>query len=51
MTAIRLEAATASPGRVRAPRVLPGFGLSLGMTIAWLRLIVLVPLCALVLRP
>ncbi len=51
MTAIRLEAATVSPRRVRARRVLPGFGLSLGMTIAWLTLIVLVPLCALVLRP
>jgi sulfate transport system permease protein len=30
---------------------LPGFGLSLGITIAWLSLIVLVPLAALVLRP
>jgi sulfate/thiosulfate transport system permease protein len=30
---------------------LPGFGLTLGMTLAWLSLIVLVPLAALVVRP
>jgi len=32
-------------------RALPGFGLSLGLTLAWLGLIVLLPLSALVLRP
>lgn len=32
-------------------RVLPGFGLSLGLTLAWLSTIVLIPLLALVLRP
>jgi len=38
---------------IRAARrdPLPGFGLSLGITLAWLSLIVLVPLSALVLRP
>ena len=30
---------------------LPGFGLTLGITLAWLSLIVLIPLIALVLRP
>jgi sulfate/thiosulfate transport system permease protein len=35
---------------VRASRVLPGFGLSLGFTLAYLSLIVLVPLSAVVLR-
>lgn len=32
-------------------QALPGFGLSLGLTLAWLGLIVLVPLAALALRP
>ncbi|UFN48727.1 sulfate ABC transporter permease subunit CysT [Roseomonas sp. OT10] len=43
----------ATPGRPwpRRRAVLPGFGLSLGITLAWLVLIVLVPLSALVLRP
>lgn len=36
-------------GRVRRDS-LPGFGLSLGITLAWLSLIVLVPLAALVIR-
>ncbi len=31
--------------------VLPGFGLTLGLTLAWLSLIVLLPLAALILRP
>jgi sulfate transport system permease protein len=35
---------------VRASRVLPGFGLSLGFTLAYLSLIVLVPLAAVVLK-
>jgi sulfate transport system permease protein len=35
---------------VRATRILPGFGLSLGFTLAYLSLIVLVPLSAVVLR-
>jgi sulfate transport system permease protein len=33
------------------PGLLPGFGLTFGLTIAWVGLIVLVPLAALVLRP
>jgi sulfate transport system permease protein len=37
--------------RWRQPSVLPGFGLTLGFTIAYLSLIVLIPLAALVLRP
>ena len=36
--------------RLKAKSVLPGFGLSLGFTVFYLSLIVLVPLCALVLR-
>ena len=36
-----------SPGRTRAaPRVLPGFGIALGFTVAYLCLIVLIPLSA-----
>jgi sulfate transport system permease protein len=37
--------------RWREPSILPGFGLSLGLTLAWLAAIVLIPLSALVLRP
>jgi len=49
----RVIAAAASPRTpIRKPaRVLPGFGLSLGMTLTWLSLIVLLPLTALMLRP
>ncbi len=41
-----------APGilRLKEPSVLPGFGLTLGMTLLWLGLIVLVPLATLVLR-
>ncbi len=40
-----MSTATAMPSRWRAPkRVMPGFGLSLGYTLAWLGLIVLIPL-------
>jgi sulfate transport system permease protein len=35
----------------RAPSVLPGFGPALGFTLAYLSLVVLIPLAALVLRP
>lgn len=38
-------------GRWRKPSVLPGFGLSLGYTLTYLSLIVLIPLAALLLRP
>ena len=37
-------------GLLRQPSVLPGFGLALGLTLAWLGLIVLLPLAALVLK-
>jgi sulfate transport system permease protein len=37
--------------RWREPSILPGFGLSLGLTLAWLAAIVLIPLSALVIRP
>lgn len=37
--------------RWREPSILPGFGLSLGLTLAWLAAIVLIPLSALVVRP
>ena len=39
------------PARRRARSVLPGFGLSLGITLGWLSLVVLIPLTSLVLRP
>ncbi len=42
----RLATAGSRPGGV-----LPGFGLTLGLTLAWLSLIVLLPLAALILRP
>ena len=32
------------PGRARTRRIIPGFGLSLGYTLLWLGLIVLIPL-------
>src|SRR5688572_19535408 len=38
------------PVRFRAPSVIPGFGLTLGLTLAYLGLIVLAPLAALVLK-
>jgi sulfate transport system permease protein len=41
----------ASPSFMRRRDALPGFGLSLGVTLAWLSLVVLVPLSALALRP
>ncbi|MES2187703.1 MAG: sulfate ABC transporter permease subunit CysT [Pseudomonadota bacterium] len=43
-------AAAAVPGRRSARRVLPGFGLTLGYTVFYLCVIVLIPLSALVLR-
>ncbi len=36
--------------RLKQPSVLPGFGLTLGFTLTWLGLIVLIPLAALVLK-
>lgn len=39
-----------SAKRVRRSRVVPGFGLSLGVTLAWLSLIVLIPLAGLLLK-
>ena len=52
MIAERMAAATAHPGTFRLRRsALPGFGLTLGITLAWLSLIVLIPLAALALRP
>src|SRR5688500_20330309 len=41
---------SASIGRLRRRRVLPGFGLSLGYTLAWLGLIVLIPLAGLFIK-
>jgi len=37
--------------RLREPSILPGFGLSLGVTLAYLGLIVILPLTALAIRP
>jgi sulfate transport system permease protein len=42
--------ATAAAFRWRKPGVIPGFGLSLGLTLAYLGLIVLVPLAAMILK-
>ena len=39
-----------APYSLRQPSVIPGFGLALGLTLAALSLIVLLPLAALVLR-
>ena len=52
MTSITYPARTSgSPRRAwRQPSVLPGFELSLGLTIGWLTLIVLIPLAAIFLR-
>jgi sulfate transport system permease protein len=41
----------AAPGRTWPRQALPGLGLALGVTLAWLGLIVLVPLAALALKP
>ncbi|MBS0600043.1 MAG: sulfate ABC transporter permease subunit CysT, partial [Proteobacteria bacterium] len=38
--------AALSPASARTPRVLPGFGLALGITLSYLALIVLIPLSA-----
>jgi sulfate transport system permease protein len=46
------SAAISSPfARLRNPSVLPGFGLTLGFTLFYLSAIVLIPLCALLLKP
>jgi sulfate/thiosulfate transport system permease protein len=42
--------ATGAAAGWRRPSVIPGFGLALGITVAWLSLIVLVPLAALFIR-
>ena len=51
-TATNSRPATADDKRVRRPprRVLPGFGLTMGITITWLTLIVLIPLSAVFIR-
>jgi len=43
--------ATGIPSRWRNPSALPGFGLSLGFTIFYLSVIVLIPIAALIIRP
>jgi sulfate/thiosulfate transport system permease protein len=45
------SAAIGVPLRSRARRALPGFGISLGFTLFYLSIVVLIPLAALVLRP
>jgi sulfate transport system permease protein len=44
-------APSGAPARWRNPSALPGFGLSLGFTLFYLSVIVLVPLTALIIRP
>ena len=55
VTATGSEASGAIPAQRRRPwrepSVLPGFGLGLGVTLAWLGAIVLIPLMALAIRP
>ncbi|MDP1618114.1 sulfate ABC transporter permease subunit CysT [Phenylobacterium sp.] len=46
-----MSIAVSSPPRRRSTRLLPGFRLSLGFTVIYLSLIVLIPLTALILRP
>ena len=49
-----MNARTYPPPRTRRwlqPSVLPGFPLTIGVTVAWLSLVVLLPLAALILRP
>src|SRR5215207_3807305 len=44
-------AAAGGPARSRRrPSIIPGFGLALGITVAWLSLVVLIPLAALFIR-
>lgn len=45
-----MSAEVLPPAHVRPRNVIPGFSLSLGFTITYLGLIVLIPLCALILR-
>lgn len=42
--------ATIRSGSFRAPSILPGFGLTLGLTLSYLLLVILIPLAALVFR-
>ena len=46
-----LAAGKARKGRWRNTGVLPGFGLSMAITLAWLSVVVLIPLAALIIRP
>ena len=46
-----LHVPPAGPGKGHGPTVIPGFGLSLGITLAWVSLLVLLPLAALAARP
>ena len=45
-----MASATASRLRLRRPSVIPGFGITLGLTLSWLGLIVLLPLSALFIK-
>ncbi|WP_164830307.1 sulfate ABC transporter permease subunit CysT [Sinorhizobium medicae] len=47
---IAMAARTTTRWRFRQPSVIPGFGLALGVTLAWLTIIVLVPLSGLLWR-
>jgi sulfate/thiosulfate transport system permease protein len=51
MTALATSRTGALAGAFKRPSVLPGFGLTLGFAVAYLSIIVLLPLSALVLRP
>ncbi len=53
MSHLASPAANRAPGRLgswRQPSVLPGFGLTFGFTLAWLTLIVLIPLATIFIR-
>ncbi len=45
-----MPSSTPRPQRWRQPSVVPGFGLTFGLTLAWLTLIVLIPLATIFLR-
>jgi sulfate transport system permease protein len=50
MTAADATTGVTGQHRAKPKRVLPGFGLTLGMTMTWLGIIVVIPLCALVIK-
>ncbi|MCA0056609.1 molybdate ABC transporter permease subunit, partial [Mesorhizobium sp. B261B1A] len=50
MTAVAITAPARAGWRFRQPSVIPGFGLTLGFSLAYLTLIILIPLSGLIWR-